>query len=143
MADHQSQISALSPLIYTFTTPLPPHSRRAYTLATPPRSSLTMNEDLIERFRRNKGAHRSNKIQAEILLLPQKLNTRIRQYYEPAKKPSDAGPWLDRPEMPTSDEIMDIDSDNSSNPDIVEIVPNRETGGWESQGKFSRHSPAA
>jgi helicase required for RNAi-mediated heterochromatin assembly 1 len=102
-----------------------------------------MNEDLLERFKRHKGAHRGNKIQVELLLLPQKLNNKVRQYYEPAKKPSDAGPWLNRPEMPTSDEIMDIDTDDSSNPDIVEIVPNRETGGWESQGKLSRHSPAA
>lgn len=101
-----------------------------------------MNEDLIERFKRHKGAHRNNKIRAEILLLPQKLNNKVRQYYEPVKKPSDAGPWLSRPEMPTSDEVMDIDTDNASNPDIVEIVPNRETGGWESQGKLSLHSPA-
>jgi hypothetical protein len=48
-----------------------------------------MNEDLIERFKRTKNAYRGNKTQAEILLLPQKLNNRIRQYYEPAKKPSD------------------------------------------------------
>lgn len=102
-----------------------------------------MNEDLIERFKRHKGANRSNKTQVEVLLLPQKLNNRVRQYYEPVKNPSQAGPWLNRPELPTSDEIMDIDSDNSSNPDIVEIAPNRETGGWESQGKSSPHSPAA
>jgi len=95
-----------------------------------------MNEDLIERFKRNRGNHRNNTTQVEILLLPQKLNNRVRQYYEPTKKPSEAGPWLDRPEMPTSEEIMDTDSDNSSNPDIVEIVPNRETGGWESQSKL-------
>jgi helicase required for RNAi-mediated heterochromatin assembly 1 len=101
-----------------------------------------MNEDLIERFKRTKGAHRGNKIQAEILLLPQKLNNKVRQYYEPSKKPSEAGAWLHRPEMPTSNEIMDID-DDSSNPEIVEIAPNRETGGWESQGEFSHHSLAA
>ena len=102
-----------------------------------------MNEELIERFKRHKNNPRGNKAQAEVWLLPQKLNNRVRQYYEPSKKPSEAEPWLNRPEMPTSDEIMDIDSDNSSNPDIVEIVPNRETGGWESQGELSRHSPAA
>ena len=96
-----------------------------------------MNEDLLERFRRSKGTHRDNKTQVEALLLPPKLNNRVRQYYEPAKKPSEAGPWLNRPELPTSDEIMDIDTDNPSNPDIVEIVPNRETGGWESQGTYS------
>ena len=101
-----------------------------------------MNEDLLERFRRSKGSHRGNKTQVEALLLPPKLNNRVRQYYEPAKKPLEAGPWLHRPEVPTSNEIMDIDNDDSSNPEIVEIVPNRETGGWESQGKFSRHSPA-
>jgi hypothetical protein len=102
-----------------------------------------MNENLIERFKRSKDAHRGNKTQVEILLLPQKLNNRVRQYYEPAKKPSEAGPWLNRPAMPNSNEIMDIDNDDTSNPEIVEIVPNRETGGWESQGKFSHHSPAA
>jgi len=93
-----------------------------------------MNEDLIEKFKRGKHAHRGNKQQAEIWLLPQKLNNRVRQYYEPAKTATVAGPWLSRPGIPSSDELLDIDSDNSSNPDIVEIVPNRETGGWESQG---------
>jgi hypothetical protein len=102
-----------------------------------------MNEDLIESFKRGKSAHRGNKQQTEIWLLPQKLNNRVRQYYEPVKKASTAGPWLKRPEMLTSDELLDIDSDDSSNPDVVEIVPNRETGGWESQGKPSRHTLAA
>lgn len=102
-----------------------------------------MNENLIERFQRNKHAHRNNKAQVDTWLLPQKLNNRVRQYYEPAKKLLQAEPWLSRPEVPTSDEMMDLDTDNSSNPDIVEIVPNRETGGWESQGKSSLHLPAA
>ena len=104
-----------------------------------------MNEDLIERFKRAKGKmpHRSNTTQTEIWLLPQKLNNRVRQYYEPVKKPSEAGPWLDRPEVPMSDEILDIDSDNSSSSDVVEIVPIRETGGWESQGELSHHTYTA
>lgn len=99
-----------------------------------------MNENLVERFKRGKGGNYAHQTRVELRVLPQKLNNKIRQYYEPSKKPIEAGPWLDRSEAPTSAEILDVDTDNSSNSDIVEIVPNRETGGWESTGELSHYT---
>jgi helicase required for RNAi-mediated heterochromatin assembly 1 len=102
--------------------------------------ALVMSEDLIERFKRGKKGKPVQRTQVEVQLLPQKLNTRISKYYEPQRQPSEAGPWLDRHETPSSSEILDIESNNTSNSDIVEIVPNKETGGWESKGEPLHHS---
>jgi hypothetical protein len=103
--------------------------------ATPHLQYLVMNEDLIERFKRGQQGRSVNRTHVELRILPQKLNNKVSKYFEPLKKPSDAGPWLDRHESPTSSEILDIEGDNSSNSDIVAIVPNKETGGWESKGE--------
>lgn len=99
-----------------------------------------MNEDLLERFKRGKIARRGNQTQVEIRILPSKLNSKVREYYEPARKPSGAGPWLDHSEVPTSNELLDIGSDNSSSSDFVEIVPNKETGWWGSKGELARRA---
>jgi helicase required for RNAi-mediated heterochromatin assembly 1 len=98
-----------------------------------------MNEDLIERFKRGNGG-KGHTTRAEVLILPQKLNNKVRQYYEPVEKPLAAGPWLNRPEIPTSAEILDIENVNSSSSDIVEIVPNRTIGGWESKSEPLHHT---
>jgi helicase required for RNAi-mediated heterochromatin assembly 1 len=94
-----------------------------------------MNEDLIERFKRSKQGNPVHRTQVELRILPQKLNNKVSKYFEPLKKPAEAGPWLDRHELPTSSEILDIEADNTSSSDIVEIVPNKETEGWESKGE--------
>jgi hypothetical protein len=94
-----------------------------------------MNEDLIERFKRGAQRRPVNRTHVELRMLPQKLNNKVSKYFEPSKNPVDARPWLDRQESPTSAEVLDIEGDNSSNSDIVEIVPNKETGGWESKGE--------
>lgn len=100
-----------------------------------------MNENLIERFSRaRRGIAKNNnddRAQAEVWLLPRKLNSAVRQYYQPVRKPAEAGRWLDRPEMPNSAEIMDTEEGGSSSSDVVEIVPNRLEGAWESKGKKS------
>jgi len=92
-----------------------------------------MNEDLIEVFSRNQRAKTLNKNPAEESLLPPKLNGDILKYYQSVQKPADAGRWLDRPELPTSTEIMDMDDDSLSS-DVVEITPNQIEGPWESKG---------
>lgn len=99
-----------------------------------------MNEDLVERFRRAKMADRKapNKAQAEVWILPQKLNAKVRQYFDYVAKPADAGPWLDRSEVPASAEILDVDGDGDGNSDVLEIVPNKVTGSWESKGEYSQ-----
>jgi hypothetical protein len=102
-----------------------------------------MNEDLIERFKRSKQGNPVSRTQVELRILPQKLNTKVSKYFEPSKKPSEAGPWLDRHELPTSSEILDIEGDNTSGSDIVEIVPNKETGAWESKGEPLLHNSLA
>ena len=93
-----------------------------------------MNEDLIEVFSRNRRAKASNKTSAEESQPPPKVNGDIFKYYQPVQKPADAGRWLDRPELPTSIEIMDMDDDSSSS-DVVEITPNKIEGPWESKGE--------
>lgn len=95
-----------------------------------------MNEDLIERFERSKYSNsRWSPEKVDIWVLPPKLNRLVSEYYQEPRKPLDAGPWLDRPELPTSDEVMDRDGGNASSSDIVDIVPNRPQGAWESKGK--------
>lgn len=106
-----------------------------------------MNENLLERFTRNKhgargGANHHNnsnssgdKQKADIWVLPQKLNPRVREYYQATRKPADSGPWVDRPELPTSAEILDLDGEGSTSSEIVEIVPNKPQGAWESKGE--------
>lgn len=95
-----------------------------------------MNETLLERFSRSKQANRSPRGQAAVWLLPQRLNLKVRQYFEDTKKPVDGGPWLDRPEIPTSGEVLDTDTDNSPNSSVVEIVPNKLQGAWGSKGEL-------
>lgn len=97
-----------------------------------------MNDNLLEKFelaKRSKRGNRDDKQTAEVWLLPPKLNASVREYYQSTKKPADAGPWLDRPELPTTAEILDDDGDGSSTSDVVEIVPNRAEGAWESKGQ--------
>lgn len=96
-----------------------------------------MNENLLERFKEAKYSqrgHREPKQTAEVWLLPPKLNAHVREYYQPTRKPAEAGPWVDRPELPTADEILDVEGNGSSSSDVIEIVPNRVQGAWESKG---------
>ena len=73
-------------------------------------------------------------------MLREKLNLKVQEYYQPAQKPLSAGPWLDRPELPTSAEVLDIDGDSESS-DVVEIAPNKIEGPWKSKGESSLSIP--
>lgn len=93
-----------------------------------------MNENLIERFSRNRRAEAFSANKTS--MLREKLNIKVQEYYQPVQNPLSAGPWLDRPELPTSAEVMDMDGDSEGS-DIVEIAPNQIEGPWESKGRSS------
>lgn len=93
-----------------------------------------MHEHLRERFGRSRRGAKDDRRTglAEVLLLPPKLNSRIREYFE--GRPVAGEAWLRRPEFPTSEEILDRDgSSTSSSPssDIVELSPNKPIGAFE------------
>lgn len=90
-----------------------------------------MNESLVEKRRRSKRAGGSVRQRAEVWRLPQRLNLKVREYYE--KAPVPASDWTARPEVPTSAEVLDTDG-QSEDSEVVEIVPNRRQGAWESKG---------
>lgn len=94
-----------------------------------------MNENLVERFGRSRKGIRPDGDEARVWIQPQKLNHKVREYFEDAKKHIEGGHWLDRPEVPTSSEVLDQDTGSSSSSDIVEIVPNKPVGSWESKGE--------
>lgn len=98
-----------------------------------------MNENLTERFGRSRSAFRPEADQAQVWILPQRLNERIRQYFEEPAGPIAAGEWASRPEIPTSSEILDEDTSSAAgstgtSTDVV-IVPNKKKGPWQSKGE--------
>ena len=94
-----------------------------------------MNEHLTERVARSRKGFKPEKESADVWILPQRLNLKVREYFENANKPVDGGPWLDRPEIPTSREILDFDSEGSTSSSVVELVANKPKGGWASKGE--------
>lgn len=90
-----------------------------------------MNENLLERFGRSRRGVRDERQQIQLMVQPQRLNTKIREYFVDATKPTDGGAWLDRPEVPTSAEVLDTDGGSS---DEVAIEPNRPRGAFLSIG---------
>jgi helicase required for RNAi-mediated heterochromatin assembly 1 len=98
-----------------------------------------MNEDLAERFGRSRRGLRPLTGQAQVWLIPQQLNTKVREYFENAKKPVDGGAWLSCPEIPTSAEVLDIETGGSQTSSEVELKCNRRRGAHNSKGKkYSR-----
>ncbi|KAF2858937.1 P-loop containing nucleoside triphosphate hydrolase protein [Piedraia hortae CBS 480.64] len=99
-----------------------------------------MNEHLVERFVRSRRAPKADTEPVEGQSAPsenERPNPLIRKYFfEDAVRPVEGGSWLCRKEIPTSSEILDIDTGNCNNPDIVEIVPNRPQGAWESKEEY-------
>ncbi|EMC94186.1 hypothetical protein BAUCODRAFT_141556 [Baudoinia panamericana UAMH 10762] len=92
-----------------------------------------MNEGLSERFGRSRNAIRPAGESAELWVLPPQLNLHVRQYFEDGKNPVDGGAWLERPEFPSSGEILDVDTNSSTSSDIVELVANKPVGAWQSK----------
>jgi hypothetical protein len=117
---------------FFFLSNLQPSSRSA-------RSALTsdkMNEHLVERFGRSRRGNRPPPAhQVQVWMLPQQLNTNVREYFQDANKPVDGGAWLRRPEIPTSDEVLDIERGGSTSSGEVELSANLTKGQWPSKGK--------
>ena len=107
-----------------------------------------MNENLSERLGRSRSAFRPAVDQVQVLILPPRLNEKIREYFEQPGMPITVGHWASRPEIPTSQEVLDEDSSSTDGSTAgssdVMIVPNKKKGAWESKGKatHSRHSYA-
>ena len=100
-----------------------------------------MNENLLERFGRSKRAFRMGNEQAHVWIQPQRLNSKIREYFDPPNIEVGGGTWLKRPEIPSSGEVLDTDTENSSNSDVIEVIPNKRDGAWESTGELRSRIP--
>ena len=94
-----------------------------------------MNENISERFGRSRRGVRPPAGQVEVWLLPPQLNLKVREYFEQAQKPVDGGAWLDRPEIPTSAEVLDVETGGSHSSSEVSLMCNRRKGAWGSKGK--------
>nr|OQO30883.1 hypothetical protein B0A51_01507 [Rachicladosporium sp. CCFEE 5018] len=102
---------------------------------------MNVNADILERFRRSngrpkqKGEERQQQ-QVQLWIQGPKLNPHVRQYFEPATKPNDAGPWLERLEIPSPAELLELNPDVTDASDIVSVVPNKPIGAWESKEAY-------
>lgn len=72
-------------------------------------------------------------------MLPQRLNEKIREYFQDPTTPVSGGEWLKRSEIPTSEEILDKDITSTGvstggSSDVV-LIPNKRKGAWQSKGE--------
>ncbi|KAI5361869.1 Putative P-loop containing nucleoside triphosphate hydrolase, DNA2/NAM7 helicase, helicase [Septoria linicola] len=93
-----------------------------------------MNEHLQERFKRSNKQSSGGSGRAEVWMLPSRLNVQIGRYFD--NPVVTGGGWLAKPELPTAAEVMDLDDDNTSSSTIVEMLPNRPIGPWESKEEY-------
>lgn len=101
-----------------------------------------MNENLVERFRAEGRKSQFGRQEGQFCDMPQRLNTRIREYFTDSAKTLSKSAWASRPEVPTSAEVLDEEeSDSSKNSEIIEIVPNKRYGAWASKGKPDSSCP--
>lgn len=98
------------------------------------------NHALLERFRRGAKSHpdhaplRGNVEHSP----PPAVNLRIREYYEASPSLSSQDQlWLSRPELPSSNEILDI-PEGDEGTDTVVLEPNCKKGGWETKSEYFR-----
>ena len=112
------------------------HAHAHTLLATPP--NVNMNEDLQERFSRSRKAAKGQPAtgQAVVLLIPQQLNPRVREYFEQPKTTTQGGAWLNRPEIPTSEEVLDTETRASRITGEVELGANKPKGKWASKDEY-------
>lgn len=97
-------------------------------------ATAAMNEDLSERWRGPRRGNQPVRMQAEVVFLPPKLNTKVREYYE--APPAVGGDWLSRSEVPGPAEIMDREDTSNSSSDVVELPPNRPLGPFASKEEY-------
>lgn len=106
-----------------------------------------MDEDLTERFGRSRSAFRPQSERAEVWVLPQRLNEKVKGYYDELNSPVAAGEWATRAEIPTSSEIMDeatSSTGGSAGGSSEVLIPlNKRKGAWSSKGGLTRSFHAA
>ncbi|KAK5170579.1 uncharacterized protein LTR77_005167 [Saxophila tyrrhenica] len=96
-----------------------------------------MNENLTERFGRSRRGPHQGTEQVEIWIVPPQLNKNVSKYYEDAESPADGGSWLRLPAIPTSSELLDLNTgDDSDSLNNVEIATNRPRGAWDSKEDY-------
>jgi helicase required for RNAi-mediated heterochromatin assembly 1 len=85
-----------------------------------------MNADLSERFRGALSLKNSSVLRDDVPTSePSRNNNDIREYFQLAKKPFNGGAWLDKPEVPSSSEILrEQSSFSSSNEALIEVGEN-------------------
>lgn len=93
-----------------------------------------MNEHLQERFGRSRNVDRRGVAVAKVWILPPRLNLKVREYFDAA--PTEGGAWLSKPEIPTTAEILDLDTDSAASSDVIELEPNRPKGAWDSKEQY-------
>lgn len=98
----------------------------------------TWNEDVTDTWDSDAPEFGVNHEQGDTDSLPPRLNSMIREYFEEAKRQVDGGTWLERPEIPTSREMLDLDEcpaeNGSTGSGAVSLTPNKKVGGWPSKG---------
>jgi helicase required for RNAi-mediated heterochromatin assembly 1 len=94
-----------------------------------------MNEHLPERFRGARRGVKTETGEVHVWILPQQLNPKVRQYFEDARKAVDGEAWLERPEVPTTAEVLVTDPRLATFSNVVAIVPNKPIGAWKSKGQ--------
>lgn len=103
-----------------------------------------MNEILTERFGRSRSAFKPDFEKAQVWILPQRLNEQVRQYFDEPQTPTVGGEWVERSEIPTSEEILDEDTSSTDGStggsSEVLLVPNKKKGTWESKGMSAESS---
>lgn len=110
-----------------------------------------MNEHRSEKFGRQPRRSRHNQQpqcaasanteRAEVLLVPPKLNPKIFEYTKLVLVGKTRSSWLNRSELPSEEEVLDMENSNESNPSVVEILPNKPVGPWDSKGTFPLSLP--
>jgi hypothetical protein len=95
-------------------------------------SDAKMNEHLSERFRRTRKGQPSSNAFSDPNHAREQLNRHIRDYASAAKLPlaESAKPWLRKPEIPTSEEILENEEE------AVELSENRLSRPWPSRKKY-------
>lgn len=106
-----------------------------------------MNENLTERSGRSRSAFRPESERAEAWVLPQRLNERVKQYYDELTSPVAAGEWASRAEIPTSSEVMDDatpSAGGSAGGSSDVLIPlNKRKGAWSSKGELLTSLPGS
>ncbi|KAK4967576.1 hypothetical protein LTR66_011920 [Elasticomyces elasticus] len=95
-----------------------------------------MNSDLVERFGRSRlGVEPRDDAHAGTPQ-PQRVNHKVREYYEATKVKVEGEPWQSRPELPSSAEVLDLPENEGEDDGDVVLIPNMPNGAWQSKSHY-------